>query len=154
LFCSEQLTKATEQLQELTTALSEQDPGLKTYQRLTSLLDLDLRVQLQHSRHLLSCAVETQKEHTQRREVLAHRHADSENRLASVRQQITALEQKELPQGHREVCYWKDQLRSKANSTAAPSSESNRDGLLRQKRKVQCKKVFHNMFYTSCMRID
>jgi hypothetical protein len=128
---------ATEQLRVSVNDAAENDPGFQTYQQLTSLLELDLQVKLNHYRHLLSIAADKKKQYSQHQEVLTHRIADTESRLASVKQQITVLEQKELPQGHRDVCYWEEQLKIESTEIAASSSGGFRDGLLRQKRKVQ-----------------
>lgn len=126
-------------MEQLTTAagsVAKYDTEFQVHQQLTSELT-STTIELNHNRQLLSNAVEKKKRLEQQPEILNHSIADAEARLRIMRHQTTELEEKDLPQCQRDVCYWEDLLANKSSETS--SDESSRDSLFRQKRKVHKK---------------
>ena len=134
---------ARQKLQKSADAALEQAPELEEFHRLTALLELDLRVQLRHGLALLSRAEERQRQAAGRREHLAGSIADCEGRLERAQRVASGLEQEELPQGRREVCYWEEQGEGEKGSCAVASLGGGRDSLRRQQMKVSLPSFGH-----------
>ena len=135
---SEQWKESTEQLTASAAAATKCDLGFQTHQQLTIELSITT-IELDYNRQLLSKAAERGKTISEQQEVVVHSITNDGVLLNITKQQIAEIEEKELPQGQRDVCYWEDATVHEASDIVSFSSEgedSCRDGLLRQKRKV------------------
>lgn len=135
--CAEKLRDAKELCCDASRAAGEHDPDMLAYQSLTSLLDFELRVQLHHSQKLHAAALDKKAHFSELQEKLVQYVGVTEKRMSIVQLQLTMLAS-ELSNGHKDMCYWENQLKNKCEfDVSVPlAGGDHKVDFIRQKIKV------------------